>query len=435
MTEQPSNERVVDVQIVGGGIAGLVAAAVASSAGRSVRVIEKQSSPGGRATTTERDGFRLNHGPHALYCGGDLTRALASIDIRPQGIVPDQTGSIGTMGGRTGRLPVGLTSLLRTGLLSLRSKRRLASLLGDGLRSHDPGELGSIAVDDWLDELSQGRRDLADVLRATTTLVSYNRATDIASADAALVNLQLALADGVIYVDGGWATIVDALRARLGADAFATAEATEVVPSPNATLVRTADGRSLQAGATIIASGLPATVDRLLGTGDRYASLAGPPIDASVLDMGLCRPPTTTFHLDGDDGLYASVHSGADGVAPDGSTLFSLARYRRPGDDMSVVDTRGMLTRFAARCGVSREHVTFERYLHRMVVTGGMPLADRGGMPARPSTTVPGHARLFVAGDWVGPRGVLADAAAASAEDAAAAAIAITAERSATMVA
>ena len=60
----------VDVAIIGGGIAGLVAASYAARAGRSVGLFERAGKPGGRAQTTVVDGFRLNLGAHALYVGG-----------------------------------------------------------------------------------------------------------------------------------------------------------------------------------------------------------------------------------------------------------------------------------------------------------------------------------------------------------------------------
>ena len=54
-----------------------------------------------------------------------------------------------------------------------------------------------------------------------------------------------------------------------------------------------------------------------------------------------------------------------------------------------------------------------------MVVTQALPEAASGGLQGRPATTVANHPRVFLAGDWVGARGMLADAAAASAEESA----------------
>ena len=49
-----------------------------------------------------------------------------------------------------------------------------------------------------------------------------------------------------------------------------------------------------------------------------------------------------------------------------------------------------------------------------MVVTGAIPTAANGGLAGRPGAEVPGLPGAFVAGDWVGPVGMLADAALAS---------------------
>ncbi|MCB1250208.1 MAG: hypothetical protein KDB36_12405, partial [Acidimicrobiales bacterium] len=62
------------------------------------------------------------------------------------------------------------------------------------------------------------------------------------------------------------------------------------------------------------------------------------------------------------------------------------------------------------------DNVGVERYLHHMVTAHGMPLAARGGFAGRPAVAVPGRPGLFVAGDYVGGEGLLADAAFASGE-------------------
>ena len=55
------------VVVIGGGVAGLVAAARCARAGVPTVVVEKSSHVGGRATTREKQGFLFNLGPHALY--------------------------------------------------------------------------------------------------------------------------------------------------------------------------------------------------------------------------------------------------------------------------------------------------------------------------------------------------------------------------------
>jgi hypothetical protein len=64
-------------------------------------------------------------------------------------------------------------------------------------------------------------------------------------------------------------------------------------------------------------------------------------------------------------------------------------------------------------------HVLARRFLPRMTVCPALPSADDGGLMGRPGVVIGERANVFLAGDWVGPAGTLADAAAASAEQAA----------------
>jgi len=59
------------------------------------------------------------------------------------------------------------------------------------------------------------------------------------------------------------------------------------------------------------------------------------------------------------------------------------------------------------------------RFLPQLVVSHAFVSAASGGLPARPGPVVPGVRGLYVAGDWVGGEGLLADASVASAAEAA----------------
>ena len=65
-----------------------------------------------------------------------------------------------------------------------------------------------------------------------------------------------------------------------------------------------------------------------------------------------------------------------------------------------------------------RAHEVMRQELRGMVVANGMPRWDR----KRPDVTVPDAPGLFIAGDWVGGEGMIADCAAASGVEAAQAA-------------
>jgi phytoene dehydrogenase-like protein len=57
-----------DIVIVGGGLAGLSTAALLARSGKAVTLFEQSSNEiGGRARTSQFDGFYFNQGAHALY--------------------------------------------------------------------------------------------------------------------------------------------------------------------------------------------------------------------------------------------------------------------------------------------------------------------------------------------------------------------------------
>src|SRR3954454_611595 len=82
-----------DIGVVGGGLAGLAAAATAARAGRSVVLFEQASVAGGRARTRTEDGFAFNIGPHALYRGGLSLRVLRDLGVEPRAATVDLGGA------------------------------------------------------------------------------------------------------------------------------------------------------------------------------------------------------------------------------------------------------------------------------------------------------------------------------------------------------
>src|SRR5688572_14207897 len=79
------------VTVVGGGLAGLVAAITAAEAGSSVDLHEAHPMLGGRARSTQGP-FVANLGPHALYCDGPLWRWLVDRSLLPPCASPPKTG-------------------------------------------------------------------------------------------------------------------------------------------------------------------------------------------------------------------------------------------------------------------------------------------------------------------------------------------------------
>jgi hypothetical protein len=69
-----------------------------------------------------------------------------------------------------------------------------------------------------------------------------------------------------------------------------------------------------------------------------------------------------------------------------------------------------------------RAHLVTRRLMRDLVVAHDLPRAARGGLVGRARGDVAGIPNLWLAGDWVGPEGMLVDGSFASARTAAIAA-------------
>jgi phytoene dehydrogenase-like protein len=400
-----------DVVVVGGGLAGLSAATVAARSGAEVTVLDTRQ-PGGRAATTVVEpGVTFNSGPRALYLGGAMRRVLRELGIDPTGGTPPTRGGCALRDGVLHPMPAGPVTLLRTRLLSVRSKVKVGALLAR-IDAIDPVEHAQRSGTEWMAQagLAEDARELVAMLARTATYVAD---LDLLSADAMLTQMQMALDPGVRYLDGGFQQIVDALRADASSHGVTVRDHAAVTtidadPSGRGWLVHTGAG-SWSAAAVVLASGSPESVQRLSPVALDLSGL-GPAATASCLELAVRGDIAQPIVLGVGASAYLSVHQPPADLAPAGMSVVHAMRYgatERHADEAA-------LWRLASIGGIERDRVVAHRFLARMVVTGGIPIAARGGLAGRPGVRVPGVDGLFLAGDWVGPEGMLADAAVSS---------------------
>ncbi|GCE21380.1 phytoene desaturase family protein [Dictyobacter kobayashii] len=413
-----------DVLIVGGGLAGLSAACYLARSGASVRLYEKSTGLGGRASTTNYDGFLLNRGAHALYTGGAAEEVLQELAIPYNGHKP---GSLYVL--RQGKLhvfPASVGSLLQTSLLSFRDKLELGRFFSK-LPTLKTEELARVSVNSWLHETIKRPR-VREFLTMFACTNVYSSALDLVSAEVLAYKLQLSLKHPILYIDGGWQTLVEGLRqaaVRAGAQLInnCRVEAVEYTAG-QVQGIQLANGQRVQAKAVIIAT-TPQEALKLVEDGS-YAPLQQIvqdllPAPVACLDLALSRLPDPTHpivqdtagpHFMTSQSLYARI-------APEGGAVihtFKLLDPTRPSEPQE--DERALERLLDSAQPGWRELVLKRVFLPHIQAVGMLPTVASGGYAGRPGPQVPGIHNLLLAGDWIGA-GFLADASLGSARQAA----------------
>ncbi len=422
-----TNQRRVEVAIVGGGLAGLSAGVALGQAGVAVELFERSTNLGGRAASRLVGDYVLDLGPHALYAAGSARRGLESLGVTVRGRTPEPRAAA-KIGERYFQLPMGAPSLLGTGLLGFADKLRLARLLTELQSPKCAARLAALdpnsTVSQWIAErLPPGRGRL---LMETMVRLSTYSGHPQQRARLALNQLRLAVTDGVLYLDGGWRSLVDALEQALPASARirrgCKVSGLRYLDDASASgwELSLADGRTVRADQVILAVA-PGVARKLLASGAENSGAAraysripqAPASYAACLQVALdpAAPGKYDFILGIDQPHYLSVFSAAASVGPSGSEVIHAMRYLDQSEPTPETrsELEGLLD--AARPGW-RGRVCEASYQPRLCVTNWV---ETPGLP-RPDCEL--GPSLFAAGDWLNAGGVLADAAVESALEA-----------------
>jgi 2-polyprenyl-6-methoxyphenol hydroxylase-like FAD-dependent oxidoreductase len=405
-----NNPQQHDVVVIGAGLGGLAAARLVAARGGKVVVLAAHT-PGGRAASTESNGFTFNRGPRALYEGGPAERVLSRLGVTMTGAAPGQI--LGRWGDEVDVLPATPMQLMRSRRLSLRSKVQLGRVFGR-LERMNIAALSTMTFAEWLDDVAT-QQDLHSLLNMLGRLSSYADMPHEVSADVVVGSIAAAVNGGVRYLDGGWQTLVDQLAVGVP---MVHAEVAKVQGDADGVEVLTTDGVVRHARAAVIAAGGPDVAARLLG---REPFPAGPAVQVACYDLGvrMAAPPRGLMGIDLP--LYLSTHCPPARLAAPGHQVVHAMRYlgRDPQTWLPADAQRAELMAHAALVGVREESMVESRYFHRMVSCTSIATARLGGLRGRPRAANSGSDNVFLAGDWVGPEGHLLDAVLASADAAA----------------
>lgn len=364
--------------IVGGGLAGLVAAVACAEEGAGVTLLERSERLGGRARTSDGP-YRANLGPHVIYKDGPFWRWLSDRDLLPRYAGLPLAGVRFRWEGASRRTPP-----LATLPAVLRLRGREAPVDRD-FRS-------------WAAAHTDART--AEMLSAAAGVYTFHH--DPGELSAAFVwghtvRVLLSPPPTARYVLGGWGALADALagRARDLGVAIETGHPVESLPEPPV-IVATELGQARE----------------LLGDD----SLSWPSGHTLCMDLGLRHRRGDPFVVsDLDEAGWIERFTAPDpSLAPEGEELVQAQLPVRPGESSDQAGLR--LERLLDTCLPDwRARETWRR---RQVMDGRTGALDRPGVSWRDRPAVGRGDGVYLAGDMVAAPGLLSEVSIASALEA-----------------
>jgi glycine/D-amino acid oxidase-like deaminating enzyme len=368
-----------EITVVGGGIAGLVAAIACAEDGAPVRLLEAHDVLGGRGRSSEGP-YVTNLGPHAIYKNGQLWAWLRERDLLPPTVLP---------------------ALHRPLVMRVDGRRRrtapLAMLLAlPRLRGPVPGD---VDFRTWVTQRAGARA--AELLSHSAGVFTFDH--DPGRLSAAFVwerwrRALLAQPSQARFPRGGWSTLIDRLEAgarRAGVRIETGTAIAELPAAPVIVATELAEARTLLADETLEWEGA-----RTL-----------------LLDVGLRArrgDPFVVWDLD-ESGWLERYSANDRSLAPAGHALVQGQLGLRPGEPAEDGERR-LEALFDLGFRGWRERTTFRR---RMVMERRSGALDLPGTSWRDRPAIDRGDGVFLAGDMVAAPGLLSDASVASGIEAA----------------
>ena len=410
-----------DIVIVGGGLAGFVAANYLSKTNLSILIVEKGKHVGGRARTNKMAQQYLNLGPHALYKKGKAKSILEELGIHLTGNSP-KLGGILIENNMEYAAPLAPFELFTTSLLTGKERIEWVSVLLKLLNT-DPEKLSGLTFQQWVEQIAHSEK-VESLLYVLGRLATYCHAPEMVSAKVIVSNMKNAMG-GVLYLDGGWQTIIDQLHSKAILSGVEVKSHTLVkqmkpVQQEHIKLVLSNDEEIL--AKYVICTTGPHELNEMLGETEQnnfFSKIT--PVRGATLDVVLTKLPNPKrlFAMGITDPLYFSVHSPYARLSDDPkNAVLHVFKYHHPNDTHDRASVKNELEQFLDQLQPGwQQYVITKRFIPNITVNQRLPQIGDEQKLQRSKTEIPG---LYIAGDWASPDSILADGAVSSGKQAAA---------------
>ncbi|WP_058309128.1 FAD-dependent oxidoreductase [Gracilibacillus massiliensis] len=409
-----------DVVIVGGGLSGYVAANYAARTDLSVLLLEKGKVVGGRARTNKVKQQYLNLGPHALYKNGKASTILKELNITLHGQSPKLDGNL-IENNLEYPAPFTPLNLFTTKLLNGKERIEWMRLLLK-IMSVNPDKLEKKTYSQWVSDVTHSKK-VEQLLYTLGRLATYSHAPEKMSAKVMISHIKIAT-KGVLYLDGGWQTIIDQLhnKAILSGVQVQTQTAVrqiELLKEEDQVKLVTSSNEEIIAGNVIWTAGPQELegmfLDKNISFLNEMTAIKGAALDVALSQLPI---PKKLFAMDISDPLYYAVHSAYARLSENSNNVvLHVFKYHHPDEQIDSTHDNILLEQFLDKLQPGwKQYLITKRFLPHITVNQRLPqLGDKQKLSALKSSLP----RIYLAGDWASSDSILAEGAVSSGKQAA----------------
>ena len=412
-----------DVVIVGGGLAGYVAANYLAKSNLSVLLLEKGTKVGGRARTEKMKQQYFNLGPHALYKRGKAVPILEELGVNLNGTSPKISGTV-IENNMEYAAPFSPFGIFTTHLLTWKERLEWITTMTKVIRIV-PEKLAQQTFQQWVEQAVPSKK-VKSLLYLLGRLATYCNSPEQVSAKIMVSHLKSVMG-GVLYLDGGWQTIIDQLHDKAIISGVQVQSPTAVIQidpvEPNHFKIVLSNDAEIHANYVISTTG-PHELQKMLADKSTHAQsnffTQIKPVRGATLDVALMQLPNPKqlFAMGITDPFYYSVHSPYARLSDDKkSAVLHVFKYHHPDDSIDSNKVKTELEKFIEKMQPGwQKYVITSRFLPQISVNQRLPRIGDEQELHRSKTEIPG---LYIAGDWASPDSILAEGATSSGKQAA----------------